>query len=140
MADKHEFWWNERKPGERMLWDSKIHLGEAFFNEIIQHPVPLHPSATSPARPSDAKQQSRPAPLTGTRPVIFAPDVPPENVQVVAVEELVFLASSQTRAASSLSAVHETQLRRCNTRRRWREHERPCDRVIVQVRPVMTGV
>ena len=62
--------------------------------------------------------------------MIFAPDVPPENVQVVAVEELVFSASSQTRAASSLSAVHETQLRRCNTRRRWREHERPCDRVI----------
>ena len=35
------FWWNERKPGERVLWDSKIHLGEAFFNEIINHPVPL---------------------------------------------------------------------------------------------------
>ena len=41
VADKHEFWWNERKPGERVLWDSKIHLGEAFFNEIINHPVPL---------------------------------------------------------------------------------------------------
>ena len=41
MTDKHEFWWKERKPGERVLWDSKIHLGEAFFNEIINHPVPL---------------------------------------------------------------------------------------------------
>ena len=41
VADKHEFWWNERKPGERVLWDSKIRLGEAFFNEIINHPVPL---------------------------------------------------------------------------------------------------
>ena len=41
VADKHEFWWNKRKPGERVLWDSKIHLGEAFFNEIINHPVPL---------------------------------------------------------------------------------------------------
>ena len=41
VADKHEFWWNERKPGERVLWDSKIRLGEAFFNEIISHPVPL---------------------------------------------------------------------------------------------------
>ena len=38
-------------------------------------------------------------------------------------------------AACSLPAVHEAQLRRCDTRRRWREHERPCDRVIVQVRP-----
>ena len=24
-----------------MLWDSKIRLGEPFFNEIINHPVPL---------------------------------------------------------------------------------------------------
>ena len=24
-----------------MLWDSKIELGEKFFNEIINHPVPL---------------------------------------------------------------------------------------------------
>ena len=41
VADKHEFWWNERKPGERVLWDSKIRLGEDFFNEIIRRPVPL---------------------------------------------------------------------------------------------------
>ena len=41
IADRAAFWWNERKPDERTLWDSKIYLGEAFFNEIIQHPVPL---------------------------------------------------------------------------------------------------
>ena len=41
VADKHEFWWNERKPGERVLFDSKIRLGEDFFNEIINRPVPL---------------------------------------------------------------------------------------------------
>ena len=41
VADRSEFWWNERKPDEPMLWDSKIYLGEAFFNEIIRHPVPL---------------------------------------------------------------------------------------------------
>ena len=41
IAERGEFWWNERKPGERVLWDSKIRLGEAFFNEIINHPVPL---------------------------------------------------------------------------------------------------
>ena len=41
VADKHEFWWNERKPNERVLWESKIELGEKFFNEIIHHPVPL---------------------------------------------------------------------------------------------------
>ena len=41
VADKHEFWWNERKPNERVLWESKIELGEKFFNEIIRHPVPI---------------------------------------------------------------------------------------------------
>ena len=41
VADHAEFWWNERKPDECSLWESKIELGEKFFNEIIQHPVPL---------------------------------------------------------------------------------------------------
>ena len=41
VADRAELWWNERNPDERVLWDSKIYLGEAFFNEIIRHPVPL---------------------------------------------------------------------------------------------------
>ena len=41
VADRTEFWWNERKPDEPMLWESKIELGEKFFNEIINHPVPI---------------------------------------------------------------------------------------------------
>ena len=41
VADRTEFWWNERKPAQPVLWDSKIRLGEDFFNEIIQHPIPL---------------------------------------------------------------------------------------------------
>ena len=41
VADRAAFWWNERKPDEPVLWDSKIRLGEDLFNEIIQHPVPL---------------------------------------------------------------------------------------------------
>ena len=41
VADRTEFWWNPRRPDEPMLWDSKIRLGEDFFNEIIQHPIPL---------------------------------------------------------------------------------------------------
>ena len=30
-----EFWWNERKPDVPMLWDSKIYLGEAFFQRGV---------------------------------------------------------------------------------------------------------
>ena len=41
IADRGEFWWNERKPDQSSLWDSKIELSEKFFNEIINHPVPL---------------------------------------------------------------------------------------------------
>ena len=41
IAERGEFWWNARKPDEPSLWDSKIELGEKFFNEIIRHPVPL---------------------------------------------------------------------------------------------------
>ena len=41
VADRTAFWWNERKPGEPVLFNSKIRLGEDFFNEIINHPVPI---------------------------------------------------------------------------------------------------
>ena len=41
IARRTEFWWNERKPDEPALWDSKIELGEDLFSEIIRHPVPL---------------------------------------------------------------------------------------------------
>ena len=41
VADSTAFWWNPKRPNERMLWESKIHLSEPFFNEIISHPVPL---------------------------------------------------------------------------------------------------
>ena len=41
VANRTEFWWNERKPRVQGLWDSRIELGEKFFHEIIRHPVPL---------------------------------------------------------------------------------------------------
>ena len=42
IADSTAFWWNDRKPNERSLWQSKIELSEKFFNEIVSHPVPLN--------------------------------------------------------------------------------------------------
>ena len=41
IADRMEFWWTPKRPDDRSLWKSKIHLSEPFFNEIIRHPVPL---------------------------------------------------------------------------------------------------
>ena len=45
IADRGEYWWDERKPDEPVRFDSKIELGEKFFNEIIQHPMPLNMNA-----------------------------------------------------------------------------------------------
>ena len=41
VADHVKLWWDPKRPEEPMLWESKIELGEKFFNEIISHPVPL---------------------------------------------------------------------------------------------------
>ena len=42
VASRAEFWWNERKPDDPVLFNSKIRLGEDLFNEIIRRPVPLN--------------------------------------------------------------------------------------------------
>ena len=41
IADRTEFWWNPKRPDDRTLWESKIELGEKFFEEVIRCPVPL---------------------------------------------------------------------------------------------------
>ena len=41
IADRTELWWNPKRPNAPTLWESKIELGEKFFEEIINHPVPL---------------------------------------------------------------------------------------------------
>ena len=41
IAESGEFWWNPAKSDLRVLWDSKIRLSEPFFNEIINHPLPI---------------------------------------------------------------------------------------------------
>ena len=41
VADRTDLWWNPKRSDEPSLWDSKILLSEAFFNEILSHPVPL---------------------------------------------------------------------------------------------------
>ena len=41
VAELTDFWWNPKQPDQTGLWESKVRLSEAFFNEIIHHPVPL---------------------------------------------------------------------------------------------------
>ena len=39
VADSTAFWWNPKRPDERMLWESRT--GREVLNEIINHPVPI---------------------------------------------------------------------------------------------------
>ena len=41
VADRTELWWDPKRPADPVLWESKIELGEKFFEELIRHPVPL---------------------------------------------------------------------------------------------------
>ena len=41
IADRAEFWWNTKQPDAPSLWDSRIELGEKFFQEITAHPIPI---------------------------------------------------------------------------------------------------
>ena len=41
IADSAELWWNARHPDQPALWESKIELGEKFFEEILAHPIPI---------------------------------------------------------------------------------------------------
>ena len=41
LADRTEYWWNTKRPIAPVLWESKVELGEKFFQEIIAHPIPL---------------------------------------------------------------------------------------------------
>ena len=45
VADRTEFWWDPKQPEKPSLWESKIELGEKFFQEIVNHPVPLEMNA-----------------------------------------------------------------------------------------------
>ena len=42
IADRTSLWWDPKRPDQTALWDSTIRLGENFFQEIIQHPVPIN--------------------------------------------------------------------------------------------------
>lgn len=41
IATDYELWWNPKKPHYGSLWASTVTLGEQFFNDIIERPVPV---------------------------------------------------------------------------------------------------
>ncbi|MDP4154037.1 MAG: replication protein RepA [Bacillota bacterium] len=41
IADTHELWWTPKSPEQTTLFNSHVILSELFFNEIINHPIPI---------------------------------------------------------------------------------------------------
>jgi hypothetical protein len=41
VADRTDLWWDYKAPTQDTLWQSSIRLGEALFEEILKHPVPI---------------------------------------------------------------------------------------------------
>ena len=52
IADRHEFWWDPKRSNDSSLWESKIELGEKFFNEIVRNPVPINMNVLKALRKS----------------------------------------------------------------------------------------
>jgi len=41
IASKAVLWWDAKDPEQAGLWQSTVTLSEAFFNEVVSHPVPV---------------------------------------------------------------------------------------------------
>jgi len=52
IADEINLWWDPRRPDDQTLWESTVTLGERFYQELIDHPVPLDMRALKELRQS----------------------------------------------------------------------------------------
>lgn len=41
IADNHLLWWDPQSPGQRSLFQSSVTLSETFYQEAVNHPVPI---------------------------------------------------------------------------------------------------
>ena len=41
VADRAQFWWDNKHPEQAGMWRSTVTLSENFFNEVIDRPVPI---------------------------------------------------------------------------------------------------
>ena len=52
VAEDADLWWDPKSPEEAALWKSTVLLGEKFFREIVEHPVPIDLRAVQALRRS----------------------------------------------------------------------------------------
>ena len=52
VASRYQLWWDPKNPKQAALWQSTVTLGEEFFRELIEHPVPINLNALKELRRS----------------------------------------------------------------------------------------
>ena len=52
IADEAHLWWDPKQPHQPMLWHSTVTLGRGFFQELVNHPVPVDMRALKALRRS----------------------------------------------------------------------------------------
>ena len=52
VADEAQLWWDPKSPEQAALWQSSVLLGEKFYQEIVEHPVPVDLGALKALRRS----------------------------------------------------------------------------------------
>jgi len=52
IADETHLWWDPKNPDQADLWQSTVTLGHKFFQELIEHPVPIDMRALKALRRS----------------------------------------------------------------------------------------
>ncbi len=45
VVDRARLWWSPKAPEQITIWQSTILLSERFFDEVINHPIPIHMEA-----------------------------------------------------------------------------------------------
>lgn len=50
--EKAELWWDPKNPNQASIWESKLLLGDTFFEEIIESPIPIDMRALKVLRQS----------------------------------------------------------------------------------------
>ena len=41
VVDQADLWWDPKDPAQGTLWQSTVRLGETFFREVIERPIPV---------------------------------------------------------------------------------------------------
>ena len=67
VASQYQLWWDAKAPQQRSLFQSSVTLGEGFYKEIIERPIPINVEALKVLKKSPGLPPFRATPAIGGR-------------------------------------------------------------------------